>query len=393
MTTTPAREAQQQVLIKGSWEDLLNQAHRAAGNQDDNAIDLYTKVRDGLLRLPKAKRIAHEGRLQELLETAAANLHVYLTQQERYDEALAALEQVEEIVGEEGRAAWEQRRAMVLAQAGRREEALSVLRTLAARPDAKITDWGNIVIQLTRFKAFEEAKGVVAEAVTWLEQAVAADNLSEGTSAESTAYLENLHAIVAVAAGQYAAGITHFEAACALDTYYRENPHQIYARLGFHDQLELALPWIKRDAKHPIRANLWHGIVLKRQGKEREARSKWEQTVKAIDEKVDNSQFLELVLTFYYLGDEQGIGLNAVLRALQSGGTQSWVFFFLAGLGWMLRKNLKNARVNFALAVNRRKANAEGGKLSPEFWKHCEDLLDDEALGQIAEYFENESAN
>lgn len=390
MTTAPATEAQQPVIIKGSWEDLLNQAHRAAANQNDEAIALYTKVRDGLLRLPKAKRTAQEGRLQELLEAAAANLHIYLTQRENYDQALAALDEMMAIAEEDEQTGWQQRRAMVLAVAGRNEEALAVLRALAEAPDAKLSDWGNLVIQLTRLKAYANANAVIEEAAAWQAQAHAAGKLSEETPIESAAYLENLRMIVAISAGQYAEGVAHFEAASELDNFYRTQPHLLYGRLVFHNQLELALPWLKRDTQHPIRANLWHGIVLKRQDKPTEARKKWQQTVNAMDENVDSAQFVELVLTFYYLGDEQGMGLNGVLRALQSGGNQSWVLFFLAGLGWLLRGNMKNGRANLALAVSRRKANAEGTKLSPEVWLHCQDLLDDEILAQVAEYFETE---
>jgi hypothetical protein len=63
------------------------------------------------------------------------------------------------------------------------------------------------------------------------------------------------------------------------------------------------------------------------------------------------------------------------------------VLLFLAGLGWMLRGNVKSARTNFALAVARRKANAEGVKLSAEVWQHCQDLLSEEQQAQIIEYF------
>jgi hypothetical protein len=73
---------------------------------------------------------------------------------------------------------------------------------------------------------------------------------------------------------------------------------------------------------------------------------------------------------------------------LQSGGRQSWVLLFLAGLGWMVRDNLSNARSNFALAVSRRKAAAEGTKLSPEVWQHCRDLLNEADQQNIIEYFQ-----
>jgi tetratricopeptide (TPR) repeat protein len=387
--TTSSKE--QQVVIKGSWEDLLNQAHRAAANQSDEAIVLYEKVRNGLQRFSAAQLAANDGRLHDLLEAAAANLHVYLTQRERYDEALDALVQLQAINEEEGRKAWQQRRAMVLAQAGRNAEALAELRDLATSPGAHLTDWGNLVMQSLRGKEFAQAAAIIDEATQWRT----AQNEAEATtgtrlSAEDAAYLENLRCIVALAAGRYADGVTHFETAGRLDEYYRERPYLLYARLVFYNQLELALPWIQRDARHPIRASFWHGVVLKRQGKPEVARRQWEGVIRSITPQTDNEQFVELVLSFYYLGDQEGQGLNGVLRALQSGGVQSWVLLFLAGLGWMLRDSLNNARTNFTLAISRRKAQAEGTKLSAEVWQHCQDLLTAEQQAQIVDYFQTE---
>lgn len=378
------------LVIKGSWEDLLNQAHRAAANQSDEAIALYAKVRNGLARLPETHRRANNGKLHEIWEAAAANLHVYLTQRERYDEALDALGAMDEIVDEDERKAWGQRRALVLAQAGRTQEALDALQSLAEAPDARLSDWGNRVTQLVKLKRLDEATAVIAEAERWAEQAQAAGSDIGMTTAEATAYLENLRSIVALVAGNYDQAIAHYEAACDHDAHYRERPELIYMRLLTHGQPGLALPWIERDARHPVRAAFWHGVALKRLGKPDEARRKWEQNAKAANQQPSNEMFLDLVLNFYYLGDTEGVGLNGVLRALQSGGAQSWLMLYLAGLGWLLRGNLNHARTNFALALGRRRAAAEGARLPLEVWMHCTDLLDEETQNQVAEYFETE---
>jgi tetratricopeptide (TPR) repeat protein len=377
-------------VIKGSWEDLLAQAHRAAANQSDEAIALYEKVRDGLQRLPEKVRAANEGRLKELAEEAAANLHVYLTQRERYDEALAALAYLEERADEETRLGWRQRRAMVLALAGRHEEALQQMRTLAESADGRLVDWGNLAIQYTRLHRFAEAEAIINEAIAWVEQARLAGTWTETEPAEDAAYLANLRSVLAIAAGRFAEGVAHYEESAELDPYYRERPYLLYVRLMFHDQMELALPWFQRDKLHPIRAGLWHGVALKRMGKPDEARKRWEQTARQVNEKTNNEEFVEAVLLYYYLGDEEGNGLSASLQVLQSGGTQSPVLFFLAGLGWMLRGNVKSARTNFAVALTRRKAVAESSKLPPELWQHCRDLLSEEDQEAIREFFETD---
>lgn len=390
MSTNPTTQSPPKVVIKGSWEDLLSQAHRAAANQNDEAITLYEKVKQGLARLPEAHRRANGGKLHEMWEAAAANLHVYLTQRERYEEALNALVAMDEIVEEGERKAWQQRRAMVLAQAGRTDEALAALRRLAEDPDARLSDWGNLVTQLVKLKRFDEATSVIAEGAQWTQPAPTAESGDEMSEAEQAAYLDNLRSVVALAAGRYDEAITHYEAACQNGPFYRERPELIYMRLLTYGQPELALPWIRRDTRYPIRAAFWQGVALKRLGRPEEAQRKWEQNTKSVSQQTSNEIFLDLVLSFYYLGDPEGVGLNGVLRTLQSGGAQSWLMLYLAGLGWLLRGNLKNARTNLALAVGRRRAAAEGARLPLELWMYCTDLLDEETRTEIAEYFETQ---
>jgi tetratricopeptide (TPR) repeat protein len=300
---------------------------------------------------------------------------------------MALLPTLDEVADEDERKGWRQRGAMVLAQAGRTEEALAWLRSLAASNDARLSDWGNLATQYTKLKQFSQAREVLEEAALWAAERRATDGQMAGAAVDDAAYLAHLQCIVALASGQYEQGIAHFEQAAQLDKTYKERPYLLYARLIFYNQLEPALKYIQRDSKHPVRAGLWYGVVQKRLGKPAEARRQWEGVIKALTPQTDDEQFVELVLSFYYLGDPDGRGLGGVLRSLQSGGSQSWVLLFLAGLGWMLRGNVKSARTNFALAVARRKANAEGVKLSAEVWQHCQDLLSEEQQAQIIEYF------
>lgn len=378
------------LVIKGSWEDLLAQAHRAAASQNDEAIALYEKVVHGLRRLPATQRRAQNNRLQELLKLAAANLHVYLTQRNRYEEALALLPLLQETAEGDEHKAWGQRAAMVYDLAGRGAEAVAQLYTLATDEDAKLTDWGNLVTYFIRTRQFDEAEHTIEEALQWSTREQEVGRTTYGSAAADAAYLENLRSLVALAQGHWEEGIEHYTRAAALDQDYKDQPHLLYARLMVYGQPELALRFIQRDSKHPLRASFWYGVALKRLGREDEARRQWEQSIKTLSPKTDNAQFVELVLTFFYLGDREGRGLNAVLQTLQSGGAKSWLLLFLAGLGWALRGNLNSARTNFALAVTRRKAGAEGAKLSVEVWQYCQDLLSEEVQAQLVDYFETE---
>jgi tetratricopeptide (TPR) repeat protein len=375
-------------VIKGSWEDLLQQAHRLASNQNDDAVAAYEKVIHGVHRLSDTQRQANKARLQELLKAAVSNLHVYLTSRERYEEALALFPQLYELSNADERSGWQQREGLVLAQAGRNEEALAQMQRLTATPETTLTDWGNLVSFHVRQGHFAQAGTVLEAATQW--QAMHSTTSTDGEKPE--AYFAYLRSLVALESGRYADSIADFEAASALDAAYKERPYLLYARLMFNRQTELALPFIQRDTRYPVRAGFWHGVALRRLGRNEEAKRQWEKVIKAVSPQTNNEEFAELVLTFYYLGDPEGRGLGGVLRALQSGGVQSWLLFFLAGLGWALRTNLTNARTNFALALARRRAGAEGSKLSPEVWQYCQELLPAETQAELIEYFTPEKS-
>jgi tetratricopeptide (TPR) repeat protein len=187
--TNDSRTKTTSTPIKGSWEDLIGQAHRAAANQNDGAIAIYEKIIHGLRRLPLAQRQAQQGRLQELLKTAVANLHVYLTQRERYDEALALLPTLEEVADADEQKSWRQRGAMVMAQAGRSEEALAAFRSLAASDDARLSDWGNLATQHIKLKQFTQAREVLDEAAQWAAARRATHSQTAPSATDDEAYL------------------------------------------------------------------------------------------------------------------------------------------------------------------------------------------------------------
>ena len=98
------------------------------------------------------------------------------------------------------------------------------------------------------------------------------------------------------------------------------------------------------------------------------------------------------ILSLYYLGDPEGAGLGAVLNLLQEEGSNIWSIFFLAGLGWALRDNMPNARTNLQRSVYLRRANGQGRLLPSETWYFFVDLLEEEKLAEVAEFFEVEEA-
>src|ERR1044071_592745 len=97
-TATPQRSGPPP--IKGSWDDLYLQAQRHARNYNDEAVALYQRVFDGLLKLPPAARAAGENRLYNLMMTTGVELQGYLNLRDRYDESLAIIEKMLNIVNE-----------------------------------------------------------------------------------------------------------------------------------------------------------------------------------------------------------------------------------------------------------------------------------------------------
>ena len=92
--SVPATPDKKAIVIKGSWEDVLQQAQHLAGNQNDEAIPAFQKIVQRLSMLPEAQRMANNERLQTICLQAAYQLQAYLTLRERYDEALTVLETI-----------------------------------------------------------------------------------------------------------------------------------------------------------------------------------------------------------------------------------------------------------------------------------------------------------
>lgn len=377
--------------IKGSWEDLAQQAARLASTQNDEAIPLYEKLISRLRALPEATRLANQGRLQAIFRNAAINFHTYLTVRERYDAALDLIPLIEAIEGDAKREAWQYHKASVLYQAGRFDEAIAQLRARVETPaDFPTVHWGQLAMMHVHIGQPEAGAQVLDEAVQWLEQKVASGEKSAAQGDEDRALLASLQAQVALERHDLAGAINYYERAILLDPYYDENLAILYIRMAQHGYAEAALPFILRDKQHAIRAGFWHGFVLKQLGKPTEAQRHWEKIAASDLAKTQERSLMEFVLAHYYLGDPKGEALGGILRLLKEDRGASWELLFLAGLGWGLRGNLQDARANLSVAVTRRKAMADGGKLSYESWIHAKALLSEEVQSQLSGYFETE---
>ncbi|MEZ4733211.1 MAG: hypothetical protein R3E79_39450 [Caldilineaceae bacterium] len=390
MTTdyaTPTTD-QEPIIIKGSWEDLLRQAQQLTGNQNDEAIPIFQKIVQRLSKLPEAQRMANNERLQQIFLQAAFQLQAYLTLRERYDEALATLEEAKALADEEGQDAIAYQKTLILLMTERLEEAFAQLRNAATAPDADIADWGALVLQYLRHDRLDDATRTIEEAAAWVETQVQDGELDDETVGEYHGYIADLRADLAVQQGDWDAAEAHYAAAIEQSPLYKQNSHLFYMRLLQHGQPERALPYIGRDQQHPIRAGFWHGVALYRLGQAEEAERQWQKVLKVDPKQSQEPSFSELILTHYYLGDKERIGLGNVLRVIQESRRYDWQTLFLAGLGWAIQGNLDNAEANFQVAVNQRRMVGQGKVLPKQVWDYCVDLLDAETQTQMAKYFQ-----
>jgi hypothetical protein len=379
-------EPPQTPIIKGSWEDLLLQAQQLAARQDDAAIDIYRKLTGRLSSLSAGQRQAGEGRLQHVMRQAAVDLQYYLSYRDRYDEALAVNEQIRVLLNKQEQQAFERHAAAIRLQAGAVDQGLADLRAIAAA-SGELDPWGDALFAALDKQCYHDAQLAVQSAEDWINRQHR-DALAGEDARRDQAFVAYLKARQASAQDRPVEALAWYEHASMLDPFYRQNPQYVYTHLVDVGAYAEAQTLIRSDRQGPIRANFWQGLIYRRTGRPADAEQAWQKAVKTQLPDDGNVDYLELVLSHYYLGDRDGIGLASVLRAINE-DPSFWGQFYLAGLGWAMRGDMVTARSDMELALVRRKSLAEGRKLARTWWQFCADLLDESKQAQLAEYFEN----
>ncbi|MCB0189288.1 MAG: hypothetical protein KDE31_33690 [Caldilineaceae bacterium] len=376
------------ILIKGSWEAILQEAQQLASRQDDEAIPLFDKLVRRIGKMSVAQRVANDERLQKIFTVAAINAQSYLTLRGHYDDALATLETLREIGGAHDKAFADNQRILILFMAGRIDDGFTELRARVQDDEADISDWGQLVMSTLRYGRVDEATAVLVDAQAWTKEQADLELIDQEELREWRGYLATLHADVAMRRGKWEETLQHFEDALAADPMYAKNLHLFYTTLMQAGKSELALLYIARDGAHPIRANFWQGVAMKRMGKGEEAEAAWQRVLDVDLQKSEEPSFSEYVLTHYYLGDEERIGLGNILRVLQEDRRYEWQTLFLAGLGWAIQGRMDNAKTNLQFAVNQRKAVPQGKALPYQTWTYLLDLLPANHQDALRTYFE-----
>ncbi len=380
-----------QTPIKGSWEALLVEAERLAHSLDDAAVAPYEKIVKRLERLPLAHRMASDGYLQKLWLQAAAGLVRMYAMSGREDEAvkLADLILMHEL-GDEMVEDWEQVILDTLVQGGRGGEAVERAQSLVeALMDGE--SWGVYFRTLFRLRRFEE----LSEALDKLHASYG-ELREEGTPPDDLDLLHVLEyetrADLAAFQGDWGAARQWHDKAVRRDSLWEEVVSNIYVRMVQAGAYAEALPLIRRDPKYALRGRLWHGIVLRRTGKEEQARELWEAVIEEgptlLREEGNELQVEDYVLAHYYTGDAEGVGLGVVLDGLAAAPEPDYFLFALAGLGWGVRSHAENAMVNFRLASLAVRSVSKGPLLPYSLWYHCAELLSPALLEQARPLFD-----
>lgn len=376
--------------VKGSWEDLFDQARHLDANRNEEAVPIYQKLISRLSRLPESKRLAFNQRLQSILEGACLNCSALLNSLERFDESVAALTTLYEILPDEE----EKRSALraclrVLVMAGRFDEALSLLETKSdADYDSLIDRYMDRFGILIESGRLSEAEDVLADARATIENATYGATASSAEGEE--ARLCSMSAILAIHQSKWGVAVEQYERAAELSEDYRGvSFFVLYTKLVHHRQFEIAVPFIEQDALKPRRL-FWQGLALYHSGQEEQARELWEQNLSDPLQEDERDAFLEYILTHFYLGDQQRLGLELLLRILNEAESPSWQLFAFNALGWGLRNIERNMLNNMDFAIDRLRRSAQGRYIPWTIWLFVLDLLDEQAQDKVRPYFDQE---
>ena len=382
--TPPTNGTDALPLLRGSWEELLQRAQELGANRNEDALPIYDKLVTRLGAMPKAQRAAYDGRLQSIFEQAAVSAQSFLNILKRYDEAIDVLYKLREGIEPTSRREIDIHIANVMQMAGQYAEAVAKIRAIADSAEGDLLELGTLC--LLHLRQFDVAAGqrIVTEMMAWVEQKHGDGNANPDAYKRDMGYLNNVRSIVAAEAEQWDDAIACHEAAAQHDAYYTENVYMLYSRLVRNGRFAEALPFIKQDKSRQIRPKFWRALALYHLGETAKAQRLWQEVTETELTEQEGDSFSDVILAFYYLGDAERLGLELALRLINEVRNASWSAYFLVSLGWGIRDNADYARNNLEMALQQRRATAEGTLLTRDVSLFLEDLL----TGEIRAYFE-----
>ena len=379
-------------LLRGSWEDLLRRAQELGAHRNEDALPIYDKLLMRLGALPQKQRMAHDGRLQAIFEQAAVSAQSFLNVLQRYDEALGVLTKLRDGIEPTSRREIDFHIADVMQMAGRHEEAATQIRAIAEGDEGDLLDLGALCLLHLRQFDTASAQRVIGEMEAWIAEQhgdgagdpVGDPVVNPDAYQRDIGYLNNVRSTVAAEIGEWADTVAFFEEAMQHDPFYIDNVYMLYTRLIRNRRYAEALPFVEKDKTRQIRPKFWRALALHHLGEEKKAQRLWQEVTETEITEQEGDSFSDVILAFYYMGDEERLGLELALRLINEVRNASWSAYFLVSLGWGLRDNEEYARNNLEMALQQRRAAAEGTLLTRDVRLFVEDLL----KGETRAYFE-----
>ena len=384
--------------LKGSWEERLQHAQQLAANRDDEAIAIYDKLISRLVKMPKEARMVNEQRLQNILMQAGVNAQAYLSSSERYDDAIEVMNHLITATEEEEHPSINAHKADIMIMAGRVDDAAAIWRGYADENPGEMTELSQLMLVYVKAGRIDEATAVLDEFEAVIQKRLAeakeADAESDDEAAEEAAamrardegYVYSMRSLLAMESGEWAKAVEWYEKSAETSTFYKENGQQVYARLVNNRQDELALLLIEQDKTTVIGPAFWAALVHHHLGDEDKAKKLWTKAVNTELSEDEARNFFEMIMSFYYLGDEERMGLELTLRLINESRNPNWSIFFLAGVGQAIHNDMNALHVNMGTAVQQSRIVAEGTHLNPDLRMFIEDLFDEEMQAEFEKY-------
>ncbi|MEM7129983.1 MAG: hypothetical protein AAF702_26875 [Chloroflexota bacterium] len=388
----PNQPPNQPPPVKGSWEDLLGQAIQLDQNRNVEAIPIYEKLISRIHKLPEAKRMAHGKRLQRIGEEVAVRAYQMYASLEQYEKSLEMLDILGDILDEEDLVVGAlQGKINVMIMANRYDDALALNNSAPQPPNVgrfhQLIREFYIYIEAERLdQARDVLKRYQAKLGSSGAEAALLSAVSEGEPNQERATLARMKSVLSIEEERWDEAIAfHVEAGKLSD---EENDyHNLYSTLIHRGQMERSLPLIENESSS-IRQRFWRGLAYSYMGKKEEAAISWQSAIGDEEIQEESGVHLEWVLSHYYLGDKERIGLEAFLRMLREVENPSWQLFFFTALGWAMHKNSRNALHNMDFAVDRIRRDIQSSTLPWTMWRYIEDLVPQEDQAQYLPYLD-----
>jgi hypothetical protein len=445
--TTDTRRRGNAAALKGSWEALHSEAASLSRQGNDEALGKYGLLVERLARLPEARRMAQDQRLQVILDQSMLGLQSHYARRNRLDEMATAEDSVLETLSEDAQSLWQENQARSYWWQGRRAEAAEIVRGEAEKLPFDVDLRWLLFSILIDDDRIDEAEGVRATLVTELQKLFRSQGLAdalvedvdvqmkvkerlagEGENNQVSLQFGLMHflrANVELERQRWQEGVDAFGKAVKVSEAYSERWHLLYRPLVLNNQGHLAQRALNREESQASQG-FWRGLSGYYAGDRQGAMTEWRRVAQIPLEQVTLASVGDWILSHYYIdapqdasageedtatpadsdgsdnGEDQSgntlsesvsQGLQVALNLLgQQETRRDPLVLGLAALGWGMNGYKEHLHRNLRHAVEQLRASLQDNKLSVFNWYFFRDLLPAEDFAEVEAYFHRPKA-